>query len=172
VLGTAALGFAPGVGAFSAIEAAGWATRVSVDGTPIASFLAPLAATLVVALLLVLGPLFAWSAPLARARLSGEADYRELAMDYVRRFEARWEPGQGDRRSGELLGTPDIQSLADLANGFAIIQRTRIVPFGTEAILAVVVAVLVPAIPVVLLEIPVGELLRRLVVGALGAAPG
>jgi len=63
-------------------------------------------------------------------------------------------------------GTSDIQSLADLANGFAIVQHIRPFPFGREALIAVavIVAVIValPILPLTLTMFSFQELVGRL----------
>ena len=63
-------------------------------------------------------------------------------------------------------GTSDIQSLADLANSFAIVQHIRPFPFGREALIAVavIVAVIValPILPLTLTMFSFQELVGRL----------
>ena len=63
---------------------------------------------------------------------------------------------------GELLGTGDIQSLADLGNSYAVVREMRIVPFGTDDILRLAAATAVPLLPLTLTIISFEELLTRL----------
>ena len=58
--------------------------------------------------------------------------YGTLANKYVTEFDEKW---MGDEKTDEqLLGTADIQSLADLGNSYAGVRDMRIVPFGLRDI--------------------------------------
>jgi hypothetical protein len=84
-------------------------------------------------------------AQLSRARRLALAEYGTLAQRYVRDCDAKWVRG-GD--SGEpILGTGDIQSLADLCNSCSIIQDMRVVPVTKQAMFQLAVATVVPVAP-------------------------
>ncbi|MEO0018246.1 MAG: hypothetical protein RLZZ522_1529, partial [Verrucomicrobiota bacterium] len=72
-----------------------------------------------------------------------------------------------DHDGEPLLGTGDIQSLADLGNSFAVIKEIRAVPFSRDMFLQLVWATLVPFLPLVFTMIPLEELLDRLIGAAL-----
>ena len=58
---------------------------------------------------------------MARAKRKGLADYGLLAQRYVESFEQKWvvrDPMPHD----ELLGSADIQSLADLGNSYGLVR--------------------------------------------------
>lgn len=57
---------------------------------------------------------------MARARRKGLADYGLLAQRYVERFDQKWV--HEVHPSEELLGTGDIQSLADLGNSYQVLR--------------------------------------------------
>jgi hypothetical protein len=112
--------------------------------------------------LLALGPVCVFAPKLLRQRLRGLYTYGPLASEYVIEFEKKWMGGE--RPSGEpLVGTADIQSLADLANSFAVVQHIRPFPFGREAIIAVAVFVALPLLPLSLTMFSLQELVARLV---------
>jgi len=120
--------------------------------------------TVVVALflyLLSLGPLCVFVPRLLHQRLHSVYSYGSLASEYVIGFDKKWIEGQ--RPSDEpLVGTSDIQSLADLANSFAIVQHIRPFPFGREALIAVAVIVALPILPLTLTMFSFQELVGRL----------
>ena len=58
-----------------------------------------------------------------------------------------------------LLGTSDLQSLADLGNSFRFVEQTRLVQFGLRDLVVFAIVLLVPFLPVALTEIPVHSLL-------------
>jgi hypothetical protein len=61
-----------------------------------------------------------------------------------------------------LVGSADIQSLADLANSFEVVKTMQIAPITRDAILRLVAATLAPVVPLMLTMMPLEELLRRL----------
>jgi len=63
----------------------------------------------------------------------------------------------------QLLGSGDIQSLADLGNSFQVIRDIRPFPFGRDTVIQLVVFPLIPVLPLVLTIIPLEELIRKLV---------
>jgi hypothetical protein len=84
-----------------------------------------------------------------------------LAQRYVRQFDAKWI--RGDRDPAEpLVGSGDIQSLADLANSFDVIRTMRFVPFSKETVFQLGVVTVAPLLPLTLTMISFEELLKRL----------
>jgi hypothetical protein len=108
----------------------------------------------------VVGPLLVFSPQLSRARRAGLLEYGNLAQRYVRDFREKWLDG---RPSGEpILGSGDIQSLADLGNSYEVVRGMRVVPVSKEAIFQLGVATLAPIVPLMLTLMPLDELLRKL----------
>jgi hypothetical protein len=61
-----------------------------------------------------------------------------------------------------FVGTGDIQSLADLANAYEVVQSMRIAPITKDAILRLAAAALAPLVPLLLTMMPLEELVRTL----------
>ena len=97
----------------------------------------------------IFGPLLMFSPQMARARRKGLAEYGLLAQRYVAGFRERWIVGGGS--SEELLGTGDIQSLADLGNSYTVVQEMRMVPFGLKDVSRLAAATAAPMVPLLLL---------------------
>ncbi len=110
---------------------------------------------------LVFAPLLLFAAQLARAKRTGLREYGTLAEHYVREFDAKWVRG-GAPADEPLVGSADIQSLADLANSFEVVRCMRIVPITKDAIIQLAVATLVPVAPLLLTMMPLEELLKML----------
>jgi hypothetical protein len=70
---------------------------------------------------------------LTRAKRNGLSQYGLLASRYVDGFEQKWVVGNA-AEGGELLGSADIQSLADLGNSYAAVRDMRLVPFGLRRV--------------------------------------
>jgi hypothetical protein len=137
------------------------ANRIFFQGATLLDFKVELAVIPAFLLLIVLGPLVLFMPCLAAARRVGLREYGTLAQRYVREFDDKWL--RGGAPAGEpLVGSADIQSLADLGNSFEIIRGLRSVPITKEALVQLAVITLVPVAPLVLTMVPLDELVKRL----------
>ena len=110
---------------------------------------------------LVLCPLLVFAGQLARAKRDGLREYGVLAQRYVRQFDAKWIGGT--REPDEpLVGSADIQSLADMSNSFDVVKTMRLAPFSKETVFQLGVITLAPLTPLLLTMISLEELLKRL----------
>jgi hypothetical protein len=98
---------------------------------------------------------------LAQAKRNGLREYGTLAERYVREFDAKWLHG-GASGDEPLVGSADIQSLADLANSYEVVRTMNIAPITRDAVLRLAAATLMPIVPLLLTMMPLEELLRRL----------
>jgi hypothetical protein len=79
----------------------------------------------------------------------------------VREFDDKWIGGAAP--DGEpLMGSADIQSLADLGNSYEIVRSMRTVPFTRDAVIQLGVITLLPVAPLLLTMVSLEELLKRL----------
>ena len=76
-------------------------------------------------------------------------------------FDAKWLKG-GAAETERLLGSSDIQSLADLGNSYEVVRTMRVAPVERNAIIALAAAVLVPIVPLLLTMTNLEVLLRKL----------
>ena len=111
---------------------------------------------------MVLGPFLLFAPQLAEAKRKGGREYGTLAERYVREFDAKWLRG-GAPADEPLVGSGDIQSLADLSNSFEVIRTMRIAPITKDAIIQLVAATLAPVAPLLLTMMPLEELLKKLI---------
>ena len=79
----------------------------------------------------------------------------------MREFDAKWLRG-GAPADEPLVGSGDIQSLADLGNSYEVVRSMNIMPVTRDAILRLGVATLVPLAPLALTMMPLEELLKKL----------
>jgi hypothetical protein len=111
---------------------------------------------------LTLGPLCVFTPSLLRARREGLLRYGKLGSDYVIAFDRKWIGG--DRPPEEsLVGTGDIQSLADLSNSFDIVRSMIPFPFGRSSLVGLLVVIALPLLPLALTMFSLQELVMRLV---------
>ena len=123
--------------------------------------LVEIAVVVVFVLLLLLGPLLVFTLQLAQAKRTGLREYGTLAERYVREFDAKWVRG-GAPADELLIGSADIQSLADMGNSFSVVQNMRIVPVKRDDILRLMGATLAPIVPLALTMMSLEELLKKL----------
>jgi len=164
-LGIAHLSLAIFAFAFSCVLSAHVAFQVYFEAVPIETFKVLFVVYLVLMELICLGPLLIFVPLLARTRREGLRQYSTLANTYNRAFEQKWVAGQTPPDE-PLLGSADIQSLADLGNSFGVIREMRLFPFSRQQILQIAVVASLPGLPLIFLVMPVGELLK-LLAGAL-----
>ena len=153
--------FTPLVLAISAFQSASFAEELSAGMMTFEAVYPALALSLVVAAVLFLGPLFIFAPKLWACRVKGLSDYMEFASHYVNDFDRKWlDPGA--HTDEPLLGTPDLQSLADLANSMGIVRTMRWVPLSPRLLVDLAMPALVPILPLFLLKYPVDQLAGRL----------
>jgi hypothetical protein len=160
-LATTSYAFVPLLMAHGALLAGNLATQIFHAGASLTQFRLEILLLVILMVILVVGPLLVFAPQLAAARRTGLREYGTLAQRYVRDFDAKWVRGNGS--AGEpILGTGDIQSLADLGNSFTIIQEMRMVPVTKQAMLQLGAATLAPIAPLLLTLMPLEELLKKL----------
>jgi len=137
------------------------ANRIFFVGATLTQFKAEIAIMVVFLLCVVLGPLLVFAPQLAAAKRKGLREYGALAERYVREFDAKWLRG-GAPADEPLVGSADIQSLADLGNSYEVVRTMRIAPVTRDAILRLGAATLLPIVPLLLTMMPLEELLKNL----------
>src|SRR5277367_1924379 len=160
-LGKSAYAFGPILFAQGAMLAGLVASRVLYRGESLLSFKLQMGGFVVFFVLAILGPLLMFTPRMAAAKRKGLADYAQVAQGYVDRFEEKWVLSTPP--SEEVLGSGDIQSLADLNNSYDIVRGMRAVPFGLDDITRLALATAAPLAPLLLTIFSPEELIMRLV---------
>jgi hypothetical protein len=161
-LGNSAYAFTPLLFAQGALLAGVIANRVLYEGQDLVSFKMDAAGLIGFFVVFILGPLTMFTPRLSRAKRKGRAEYGLLGNRYVFAFEEKWIRG-GTPDINKLLGSPDIQSLADLGNSSAVVKEMRIVPFGVNEVTQLAGAAAAPLVPLTLTVFSLEELVTRLI---------
>ena len=148
--------------ALGSLLSANAAFQMVYEGAKIQSFEISFGALVVVCLAIFLGPLLLFMPTLFQANREWRRRYTVLVGEYNRAFDQKWATGKTPE-SERLLGSADIQSLADLANSFDRLKSMKFVPFSRRVAMQLAVMPVLPALPLYLLVMPVGEILRTLV---------
>ena len=152
--------FTPLVLAISAAQSASLAQDIALGRMTFDAIYPGVAFILIVDAVLFLGPLHIFSRKLWACKVKGLSDYTAFAERYVNAFDRKWlgaDPTPGE----PLLGTADIQSLADLSNSVSIVRNMRLVPVSPTLLMYLAVAALLPLLPLALFKYPLGKLLAK-----------
>lgn len=147
--------------AFSLASVGVLARSIVYDHIPLANYAPAIVTYVVVAVVVVTGPLMVFSGILLKTKRSGLYQYGALATAYTGSFHRKWIKHDDPQRE-PLLGTADIQSLADLGNSFGYIEKMKPLPVDLRTLLHLVVASLLPLAPLLLTVMPLKDILKLL----------
>lgn len=159
-LGGAVYAFVPWAMAHGAVLSGQLGNRIFYTGATLTDFKYEVLALVAVLLAVVLGPMFVFAGQLWEVKLSGSRELGTLAERYSREFDAKWIRSES-REKEPLLGSADIQSLADLGNSFEVVQTMKLAPISKQATVLLIGATLAPLAPLALTMMPLNELLKK-----------
>jgi hypothetical protein len=134
----------------SSILCAGWGTFYPLEAT-LSSFKPFISMFVFVGAAVAFGPLFFFTPLLLRARLDGVLENDILAARQGWQFRQDWVVGHRP----DFLGSPDAQTLDSLGNMYRhSVERIRYVIFDKRDIIVLLLATLVPIVPVMLVHVP------------------
>jgi hypothetical protein len=153
--------FGPFLFGLSALLASAWGHDVLYHKVDVHSLALPAGVFLVVVVLVMLTPLVAFAPVLGRAKRRALAEYGALVARHGRLVRERWIEGKDPKDAG-LLEAPEIGPVADTIALYEAVERARPVPIGKKTLIAILVPLVLPMLAVVALQIPIGELLLKL----------
>jgi hypothetical protein len=157
--------------AVSSVLSGSWANEILRDGVRIEAVKPLFTIFAVVGLLTALGPLLLFMPRLAAVRRAGREEVSALMSDYSARFEDRWLRGRSEGMPDDtVLGASDFQSLADLGAIYRThVEEMKLLLFDGRDLVALIVAALLPTLPILLTQVPARDLLARFAHLVLGA---
>jgi hypothetical protein len=135
------------------------ADRIFLTGAKLTDFRWEVVGAAAFLLFVFAGPLLVFSPRLAHVKRVGLRRYGALGQSYVREFREKWL--DGSRPDEPLVGSSDIQSLADLGNSYGGAAEMRIAPIRLSAAVNFVIAFLLPIAPLLLTVMPAEKLLQQ-----------
>ncbi len=132
--------------AASCLVTAAAANRILYEGVRVRDYQPVIIGFIVLSIVLGLAPLFVFLAPLLRAKRIGLLEYGRFGSRYVQAFEEKW-IGQDAKPNEDMLGSSDIQSLADLGGSYERLDNMRVIPFDRRTILVFATASALPILP-------------------------
>ncbi len=135
------------------------ATRILHHLATLKDYQTPIIAITAFSITFGVAPLLVFTRPLLVAKRAGWGRYTRLASEYVWRFEQKWMPGPA---SEELLGTSDIQSLADIGGSFERMVTMRSFAIDRRLMMSFLFAAAVPMLPLLLTMMSPKEIIKIL----------
>jgi hypothetical protein len=161
-LGVLQVKFCPIVFALASILSAYVGQEILFGGAVLKQFTMMILGNVLLILTIFLGPYLVFSLKLFEIKRRGFLEYSAMANDYTRSFHQKWIRG-GAPEGEHLLGSSDIQSLADLSNSFAIVRDMRLVPFDLKlTIIPYAACAVIPFLPLALTVFPIEEIIEKI----------
>ena len=160
ILGLAQAKFGMVIFAVSAVIAADMGRDIIFGEASLFDFQVFVIGYVLLILIAFLSPLLIFTPKLFAVKRKGLLEYGSLAAHYVRDFQRKWV--KGEVPDGEaLLGSADIQSLADLGGSFEIVRKMKPIPIDLNTLIALAGSAVVPLLPLVLTVLPMDEIVRK-----------
>lgn len=147
--------------AISSILCASIGEEMLVKKTALSNYEPELAVFFIVCLAGTLGPMLVFTPCLIRSKLKYWSWYGPFAGRYVQGFDDKWILN-GNHEVKELLGNPDIQSLADLRHSYSGIAQMRTLLPNARTVTLFAAAYVVPVLPLLTSVISLRQIFSEL----------
>jgi hypothetical protein len=161
-LGASTNAFSPFLVAQGALLAGLIASQIFYAGANLLSFKVQVAGFVAFFMIFMLLPLTVFVPDLAHAKRQGSRRFGKLAERDTTRFEEKGFTNS-PAHDEELLGSADMQSLADLGNAYGTVREMRLVPFGLKDVARLVTITLLPFLPLTLTAFTLEQLTDYLI---------
>jgi hypothetical protein len=137
------------------------ANSIINEGAPLSAFKILAPAFVVLAALVGILPLVVWLPRMAHVHRVGLEEYGRLGSRYSRDFDHKW-VHTTEPPSEPLLGTADIQSLADLNSSYEAVAEMSITPITKKLMVQLAILAALPLIPVAIYATPTATLVKAI----------
>lgn len=141
----------------SAVVAGALGNAIAYEGATVSSLKFLIIAYCVLAVIILAAPLLVLTPKLAKVKRRDLHLYGTLGTTYCGEFDAKWIQGLAGNRE-PLLGTADIQSLADLYNSFSVIREMKVVLIDKRLLAALALFAVLPMLPMIVIATPTQSL--------------
>lgn len=153
--------FSPVIFASSAVLASRWGHEVFYHDVDVYSFAIPLGVYVATMVILFLGPLVVFTPMLHRFKRRSLLEYGALVGQHGRLVRRRW-ISQEPIPEAPLLQAAELGPVIDTVSMYEVIAQIRPAPIGKPALLAVVLPAVLPMLPVMAIQIPLKDVLLKL----------
>lgn len=147
--------------AMTSATAGVFANQMAYDGATLQSLQYLMVGTCLLSIAFTVAPLIVVSPYLFRVKQRGIFEYSSLGVVYAEGFENKWILG---KRSPEepLMGSADIQSLADFGNSYEIVHGMKVFLIDHEILLTLAIPAAIPMLVLIATVIPAEEIFKAL----------
>jgi hypothetical protein len=145
--------------ALSSVVSAAIASRIIFSGARLEEFEVTYVTLILLLLIVFAAPSMVFAPKLFSLKQDGSSRYGTLATRYTQQFDSKWVDGINTSEE-PLLGTADIQSLADLGMTYELIRKMRVVPIALNDFIAMALPGAIPILPLAATVMPVSEILK------------
>jgi hypothetical protein len=160
-LGLTAAAFTPVATAVTTVIAATWRQDILHHGAHLMNFRLPAIVLVAIIALIALGPLVFFVPRLLVLRRKGILEYGILGQLHSADFHEKWILHRAGHEN-EFLDAPEIAALANYGKTYEKIEQLRPFPADKGALYTLAASVVIPALPVVLAEVPFAVVLQDL----------
>lgn len=152
--------FSPVLLAHSAVLSASWAHSVIYHGVEITALRAEMVAAAILLVVVFALPYLSFVRALGHAKRQAELEYGVLAGRHGRLVREKWILG---KQVGEppVLDAPELGPVADMVGLYGAVAGMRGLPLGKRGLAMIVLPVVVPMLLVAAIQVPVKDLLMK-----------
>lgn len=132
--------------------------RILYTGATLPDFKIEIVGTIGYLIVITLLPTCFYMMKISEAKRAGLIRYGMIASGYVNAFRLKWLTK--DEAQEKILGSADIQSLADLSNSFQVAQDMRILPFTLRSLIQLIIISALPMFPLALTMFKFEEIIQ------------
>lgn len=147
--------------AFGIVVSAFIAGRMVFFNASLSDFYGAIAGFVFICILINIIPLLVFFSALRKVRISGIFEYSALVDRHHREFTEKWFGLNPDKEL--LIGNADISSMCDFTPVYEAIEGMKPFPFNLKIMLSTILVSIMPLLPLLALEMPVGDILKALV---------
>jgi len=151
----------PFIFAVSTLSAGGIAGKIFFEGTPLYNFRFTIFSNVLATVIVTISPLLLFTPKLYKVKRKDFREYGILSTKYVHDFYDKWIAGNNPNND-PLLGSADIQSLADMDGSYSIAKEMGTVPFTIKNIGTLIVIAALPYVPLLLTVMSIDKLAELL----------
>ena len=160
-LGLTAAAFTPVAVAVTTVIAATWRQDILHHGAHLVNFSLPAVILLAIIAMIALGPLVFFVPRLLALRRKGILEYGILGQMHSADFHEKWILHRAGHEA-EFLEAPEISTLANYGKAYEKIEQLKPFPADNRSLYILAAAVVIPALPVILAEVPLAVVLKDL----------
>lgn len=111
-------------------------------------------------LVLFAAPLLSFMKPMVRAKDEALLNYEEMAQRYCLAFDEKWHDGRQETPIVPGQSIPEFSSMTDMNAMVRGVREMKTLPYTRQGALSLVIAVIIPFIPVLAIAVPVESILK------------